>query len=470
MKQLLLIICIVIFLFIIYKNNYKNENFTELNFVPRTLVGNASCMKDDSEIDTIPYMCKMNLKYSPVNMNVITVKYQNFSPNLNMTPSDSYSLLKTLTPSLTPNPLFSDSDIQLIGINKDKITQTTTLNDYKKAMKVTKYKPSMLFDSLTIDINQTASLEDENFLYLPDSIVSYIRYLNDLNLLQPFIDVNKINTIQDIVSQFQLYLRGLLIEYTKPDTNKFRLEREIVIIYSDDRKNILTIQFNQIISSDNSFNKSSVNINSKYDYFIPNSYVDFKLKSSDNSKFIEPIVQVVKKYGNALKSRQLIDDYDIDQLLEKVNNMDKYNILYVNFFLLSSKQNPDIPFGIQLVKREDGKLIYINYFDIKNQTNTVNYVKNMCPDPANNFFYKGRCYLNCPKDYTNFGLACILDNEKNSFKVNNLFDPESNFCKQICTSSKSNLSNYDQVLQQACWCDSMTCSRCNEFSIGNCNC
>jgi len=82
----------------------------------------------------------------------------------------------------------------------------------------------------------------------------------------------------------------------------------------------------------------------------------------------------------------------------------------------------------------------------------------------------GRCYSNCPKKYVNLGLACVLDDEKNSYQINKLFNPESNFCTQVCTSSNSNLGNYDPILQQACWCDSVSCSRCGEFSISKCNC
>jgi len=451
MNGLLLFIILVsiIILYKNYKEDYTKDHLTQVNFVKRKLIGNAKCMKDDLPINSSIYMCEMNEKYSPVNMNVITVKYQKISPYLYPTPSVSFSLLNTLTPSLKSPPLISNDDFNLIGTTTNRITEETSLNDYKKYMKVMSYKPSMLYDTLGEPKIESSSLEDNQFLYLPDCCVPYIKYLRDLNLLQSFIDVNKISSLGEIAGQFQLYLKGLLIPIKVPD-QPYRLQREIVIVFTSDKKNIVNIQFNESINDE----KKSYNINNKYDYYIINSLVDAK---QENKDIITPIKQMVNKYGNSLKARQLIDEYDIEDLISKINN----DLLYVNYYL--TKQQPQ--FGIELVKRVDGNLVFINYFD-----NAYTYYKNMCPDPATNFFYKGRCYSNCPKKYSNFGLACILDKEKDSFEINSLINPDSNFCKQICSNANSNIGNYDTVLQQACWCETVSCNKCGEFSIGQCNC
>ena len=65
-------------------------------------------------------------------------------------------------------------------------------------------------------------------------------------LLQSFIDINKIDTLSNIAKQFQDYIKGLLMEYTKPETNKFKLDREIVIIFTSDKKNIMGITSEKI--------------------------------------------------------------------------------------------------------------------------------------------------------------------------------------------------------------------------------
>jgi len=456
-----LLLFILIIIIILYKNYkeylYDIENLTQVNFVPRQLIGNATCIKDDIGIDSSPFMCQMNKKYSPVNASVITIKYENFAPYLTNSPSSSFSLLNTLTPSLTSPPLISNNDFDLIGTTTNQITEVKSLNDYKKLMKVTSYNPGMLYDKLGDPKIEISSLEDNKFLYLPDCVVSYIKYLRDLNLLQSFIDVNKISSLDEIANQFQLYLKGLLLPYKVPNT-PYRLQREIVIIFTSDKKNIVNIQFNQKIND----KSNTYNINTKYDYFIINSFVDAKQSNQD---IITPIKQMIKIYGNALKSRQLIDDYDINQLLDKINN----NLLYVNYYVnnqISKKSDDNEPImGIQLVKRVNGNFIFMNYFN-----STFTYYKNICPDPTNNFFYKGRCYSNCPKNYTNIGLSCSLDKEKNSNEINKLFNPDSNFCKQICSTSNTNVGNYDTVLQQACWCQTVSCNKCGEFSIGKCNC
>jgi hypothetical protein len=462
--KVILLLFILICCLIIYtscKEYFEfRENYTEINFLPRKIVGNASCIKDDIELTNSIFKCKMNEKYSPIPTNITTVKYQNFTPypisksqTIKIAPTISFLLINTLTPSLDPLPLFSDDDFNLIGTTTDPITKNISLNDYKKIMKV-----------ISSNNIETSSLEDNNFLYLPDCIVPYINHLNDMELLQPFIDINKIKTITDIATQFQSYLKGLLINYIKPSNNNFRLQREIIIIFTDDKKNIVNIQFNDTISylDDNQIwqtNYTSNNINTKYDLFVINSAKDNDAMSS--------VLSMVKMYGNALKSRQMIDDFDIDVLVEKIKNIKTYNTLYVNYYLIKNNSSVSPRFGIQLVKRVDSKLIFVNYYDVKDD---FNYYKNMCPDPANNFFYKGRCYANCPKNYSNLGLTCVLNNEIDSHEINKLFAPDSNFCKQICERSNDDISRYDSVMQQACWCDTMSCQKCGEFSIGSCNC
>jgi hypothetical protein len=426
----------------------------------------------------------MNNIYSPVNVNITTIKYQNFAPyiskdqpssspvqNIELAPTISFLLLNSLSQSLTPPPIFSDDDFKLIGVTKDPITDNVSLNDHKKIMKVINYGSNKLFDKLTKNPTiETSSLEDNKSLYLPDCIVPYIKYLNDMNILQSFIDINKINNINDIASQFNEYLRGLLISYTKPSTNNFRLQREIVIVFTSDKKNIVNIQFNETISYlDNNknwqSNYTSNNINTKYDYFIINSYLYDKENNAVNN-FITNITNTVKIFGSALKSRQLIDDYDIYELEEKIKNINTHNILYVNYYL-KTKIDDEVRFGIQLVKRVNDKIIFMNYFDIKDD---FKYYKNMCPNPATQSFYKGRCYENCPNNYYNIGLSCVLNDETNSHEVNKLFNPESNFCKQLCARSNDDISRYETIMQQACWCDTVSCNKCGDFSVGQCNC
>ena len=467
MKYYLLICMICLLIFIFYKQ-YNSEQFTSVNpIVPRILTGNAVCIKDDIELTDSYFKCKMNKKYSPVNIQVNIIKYQNFVPKATFTPSMSPSISPSVSimplnyaPSLSISP-FSSDDTNLIGSTTNIITGVTSLNDYKKLMKVLIYDGNFsLFDDLPTPKIEKGSLDDNTFLYLPSSVTNYIKYLNDLKLLQSFINVNKISKLSDIAEQFSLYLKGLLIPYTKPSTNDFKLLREIVIIFSNDKKNILNIQFNQTIIYTDSNNQeqneyTSNNIMIKYDYLIINSVLD------SNTSLILPSVN---KYNSSLQSRQLIDDYDINDLINKINNAAYNGILYVNFYYKSTGLDyPD--FGLQLVKRVDGNLIYMNYYD----TSFI-YYKNMCPDPANNFFYKGRCYSKCPIGYNSLGLACVLDSEKTTFQVNKLFNPESDFCNQVCTNSSQNVSTIDQVIQQACWCKTQSCDKCSEFGIGNCNC
>jgi len=460
MKFILIFILVVIIL-ILYKN-YKNEYFT-VEYINRELVNNAQCIKDDIDLSNSYFMCQMNKTYFPININVNVVKYQNFTPYLNKTPSTSFSLLSTLTPSLVSPPLFSDPDFTLIGTRKNPNTMDVTLNDYNTLMKVYKSNNKLLFDPLPDITPISTSLDDNNFLYLPDSIVNYINYLNDIQLLLPYIDLNKIDTLPKIAAQFNLYLQGQLIPIVKPSTNNFRLQREIVVIYDyPSKKNIVGIQFNETITwydSNNNLQTTNTtkNINTQYDYLIINSC------NNISNSTITSIINTVNKYGSYLKSRNLIDDYNIDDLINKINNFNQNNILYINYYFNNNAYDT----GIQLVKRVNGNLITMNYFDVTpvDPEKPFSYYKNICPDPANNLTFKGRCYADCPTGYSSIGLACVLDSKKN-----NLFNPDSNYCTQVCNASDADIRNYDPVLQQACWCKSASCDKCGEFSIGQCKC
>lgn len=472
MKFLLLFI-VVIFIIILYKN-YKSEYFN-IDYVNRDLLKPAICIKDDIELSNSYFLCQMNKKYSPVNITVNIIKYQNIVPFLNKTPSTSFNLLSTLTPSLVEPPLFSDNDFKLIGTTTNSITKNVTLNDSTKIMKVFNYSPDKsrslyLFDLLPDVMPIPSSLDDNNFLYLPDCIVNYVNYLNDLQLLHPNIDVNKIDTLPKIASQFNLYLQGQLIPIVKPESNTFRLQREIIVIFDyPNKKNIVNIQFNQTITwyDSNNIERNEIttnNINTQYDYLIINSC------NNISKNALASIINTINTYGSYLKSRNLINDYQIDDLLDKINNLQKNDILYVNYFFNKASNNDDVSMkntGIQLVKRINGNLININYFDVTPIDNNVpfSYYKNICQDPPNNLAFKGRCYSDCPNGYSSIGLACI-----NNSKKDLLFNPDSNYCSQVCNASDTDIRNFDPVLQQACWCKSASCNKCGEFSIDKCKC
>lgn len=458
----ILIFCILLLLIILYKK-YKNEYFT-IEYINRELVGNAQCIKDDIELSNSYFNCQMSKIYLPININVNVVKYQNFIPYLNKTPSASFNLLSTLTPSLTSPPLFPDPDFTLIGTTTNPNTMDVTLNDYTKIMKVFNYNSNLnLFDPLPDVTPVKSSLDDNNFSYLPDSVVNYINYLNDINLLLPDINLNEIDTLPKIASQFNLYLQGQLIPIVKPSTDTFRLQREIVITYDyPSKKNIINIQFNETMSwydSDNNLqtNNTSKNINTLYDYLIIYSC------NNISTSTINLIINTVRMYGSYLKSRNLINDYLIDELVDKITNYEQNNILYINYYYTDDPYDT----GIQLIKRVDGNLISMNYFDINAVDPNVpySYYKNICPNPLSEISYKGRCYSECPNGYSSIGLACILDSKKDL-----LFNPDSNYCSQVCNASNTDIRNFDPVLQQACWCKSATCDKCGEFSIDHCKC
>jgi len=461
---------IILLLIILYYKKYKTDHFTmeyyNNVYVNRNLIGTASCIKDDIELPNSYFKCQMNRNYLPININVNAIKYQNFAPYLIKIPSESFKLLSTLTPDLTPPPLLSDTDFLLVGTTTNELTKTIKLNDHTKLMKIYNYITDdlLLFNKLPTNVKPVAvSLEDNNFIYLPDSLINYMKYLNDMEILSSYIDVNKIDTLPNIANQFKYYLQGKLIPIVKPPTDDFRLHREVVVIYdSAYKKNIINIRFNQIITWYDSNNKEHNdvtinNIHTKSDFLIINSC------NNINDKSISSIVNKINIYGNHLKSRNLITNYLIDDLVDKVNNFKKHNILYINFYYITDP----FDFGIELVKRVNGKLIYINYFDLKYVDDNVpfSYYKSICPDPVNNLLYKSRCYSKCPDGYSSMGLACVLDSEKN-----NSFNPGSNYCNQVCNASNSDLRNFDPVLQKACWCKSASCDKCGEFSIGECGC
>jgi arginyl-tRNA--protein-N-Asp/Glu arginylyltransferase len=104
----------------------------------------------------------------------------------------------------------------------------------------------------------------------------------------------------------------------------------------------------------------------------------------------------------------------------------------------------------------------MNYFDTPLQ-----YYKNLCND-ITNYAYKGRCYNKCPDDYIGVGLNCVL--KDNISQINSFFDPNSNYCNQVCTASMEDISAYDPIIQKSCWCKSIGCDKCSDYSISNCNC
>jgi hypothetical protein len=481
MKNILIVLIIIFIISVLYKN-YNRDTFQN-TLLFKNYVNTAKCLQDDIELSDSYFKCQLNSKYSPININVNIVKYQNFS-----------------NPS---SPLFSEDDIKLLGDD-----------DYKKMMKVISYQyPSSLklFDAITNPvIVEKASLEYNNFLYLPDIIIPYLKNLYDLNILQPFIDINKISNLSDISEQFNLYLSGYLIFSEKPSISNWKLDREICIIYSEDKKNIVTIQFNQTISYlDNKnepiINKTTTNINTEYTYLIiypcintfdknnnlntydkNNNVNTFDTNNDENTNnislidFITPIIEKINIYGDTLKKRNMITDYQINELINKLYNLEKNNIQYVLIYHksnnisknnnISSTNNIKTPsngiindtYGFSLVKRINSNIIFINYFEIP-----INYYKNLCDD-SSNYVFKGRCYSNCPKEYIDIGLSCIKSD--NVSDVISLFDPNSNYCKQICKTSDEDISVYDPIIQKACWCKSMKCDKCSEYSIKECNC
>lgn len=456
MKNILIIIIIIFIIIVLYKN-YNSETFQN-TLLFKNYVNTAKCLQDDIELSDSYFKCELNSKYSPININVNIIKYQNFS-----------------NPT---SPFFSDDDIKLLGSD-----------DYKKMMKVISYKyPSSLklFDTITNPvIVEKASLEYNNFLYLPDIIVPYLKNLHDLNILQPFIDINKISNISDISEQFNLYLSGYLIFSEKPSIQNWKLDREICVIYTEDKMNIVTIQFNQTISYiDNKneliINKRTTNINTEYTYLIIYPCINtFENNNIPLIDFITPIIEKINIYADTLKKRNMISDYQINELINKLYNIEKNNIQYILIYHKSNNitENNDMlndsirppstrivsdTYGFSLVKRIESNLVFINYLEIP-----LNYYKNLCDDTSN-YVFKGRCYNKCPKGYIDIGLSCIINDKLSD--VISLFNPDSNYCKEICKTSDEDISVYDPIIQKACWCKSMKCDKCSEYNIKECNC
>ena len=247
MKNILIIIVVTLIILAFYKNFVISKESYQNTVLFKNYVTTAKCLQGDTEDTNSYFSCKLSSTYSPININVSIVKYQNFSPD------------------------FSQDDLNLLGTD-----------DYKTMMKVISYQNAPSFRLLDTITNQViiekASLDNNSFLYLPDSIVDYIKNLQDLNLLQPFIDINKISTLSDIGQQFSLYLTGYLLFSEKPSVSKWKLEREICVILSEDKKSVITIQFNQTISYLDTTNnpvvtKTTTNINTEYTYLMIYPYV-----------------------------------------------------------------------------------------------------------------------------------------------------------------------------------------------------
>lgn len=449
MKKILIVLLFSILIFIIFYKLTKKERF-ENQLVFRNNFGLAKCLQDDIDLTNSYFKCQLNSNYSPININVNIIKYQNFAPF-------NYK-----------SPNFNEEDIKLIGTD-----------DPNKIMKVISYpSPDKLFTNLsntntTTLLIEKSSLQNNNFLYLPDALVSYVKNLNDLKLLESFIDVNNIDTLSNIGNQFNLYLTGYLIPYNKPTQSNFKLQREIMIIMSADLKNIVSVIFNQTITYLDASNrevniKTSRNINTTYTYLLISSYINYKYQnnstngSTNISNFINPILNNINVYGQLLIKRNIITQYQLDEIITKINNIDSENIQYILVYhTVGQNNNPDT-FGFSLVKRINNNLVFMNYFDT-----SLQYYKNLCDD-ISNYAYKGRCYNKCPDNYIGIGLNCIL--KDNNSQINSFFDPSSNYCNQVCNASIKDISAYDPIIQKSCWCKSIGCDKCSEYSISNCNC
>ena len=209
------------------------------------------------------------------------------------------------------------------------------------------------------------------------------------------------------------------------------------IIYINFNQHIISIKNNQQIDD-----YSSVNLNTDYKYLM--------IYPNDNS-----YLQILNNYNTVLKDRNIITDYEINLLSNKTNT--DSNIINVLFYYKSSTD-----FGVNVVKNINTNIVFINYYD-----KPLEYSKNICMNPTD-YVFKGRCYDKCLDGYTSFGLSCILNDNVN--QINTMFNPDSNFCKEVCASSEDNVSKYDPIFQKACWCKSMSCDNCNKSNSNKCNC
>lgn len=447
MNKILIVLLFSILILLIFYNLLKKERFQN-QLVFRNNNGSAKCLQDDIDLTNSYFKCQLNSNYSPININVNIIKYQNFAPY-------NYK-----------SPNFNQDDLKLIDTD-----------DPTKIMKVISYQytsPVKLFTNLSNDnttslLIEKSSLLNNNFLYLSDALVSYLQNLNDLKLLQPFIDVNNINTLSKIANQFNLYLTGYLIPYDKPSQSNFKLQREIMIIMSADLKNIVSVIFNQTITYLDTNNKevniqTTTNINTTYTYLLISSYINFKYQNSSSgpANFINPILSNVNIYGQLLIKRNIITQYQLDEIITKINNIDKEKLEYILVYHTVGKNNTPDTFGFSLVKRINNNLIFMNYFDT-----SLQYFKNLCENELQ-YAYKGRCYNTCPDNYIGIGLNCVL--KDNVSQINSFYDPTSNYCNQVCTASLKDISAYDPIIQKSCWCKSVGCDKCSEYSISNCNC
>ena len=423
-----IISCIILILLFDIFFTINKEKLQEL-IMFRPYKGIANCAANDIELETSKFKCKLNPINSPVNVNVKIIKYQNFGLFYN-----NYT------------PTFSANDTQLFNKISSDISK-----DYLKYMKVLSNIPDGQSNKKLLDINSAqlrttiSSLTDGNFSYLPTSIVNYLNTLLNLNILNKSIDVNKISSTRNITDLFELYLSGRLIDYTLLSI-PYKLVREIEIIMSDDNLHIISINLNQhIIYKKNNKDVddySSINLNTEYKYLM--------IYPNDDS-----YLTILNKYNNILKDRNIITDYEINVLYDKTNN-DK-NISNILFYHKS-----DTDFGVNIVKRISTNVVFINYYE-----KPLEYSKSICMNP-NDYVFKGRCYDKCLDGYTSIGLSCILNDNIN--QINTMFNPDSNFCKEVCASSNENVSNYDSIFQKACWCKSMSCDNCNVSNSDKCNC
>ena len=74
MKKILIVLLFSIFIFLIFYKISKKERF-ENQIIFRNNVGNAKCLQDDIDMTNSYFMCQLNSKYSPININVNIIKY-----------------------------------------------------------------------------------------------------------------------------------------------------------------------------------------------------------------------------------------------------------------------------------------------------------------------------------------------------------------------------------------------------------
>ncbi len=405
---------LIIFYYFVYIEPFDNNSN---NVVFRPLNSIASCQLNDIKLNNNYFNCFLNYKNSPINSNVNIIKYKNFYPNYT-------------------SPDFSDSDLNLLQNN-----------NYSSVFKCIKYQQQRLFDDLKNPEISLGSIENNYYPFFNDNIKEFFNYLNDLELLQDFIDVNSLASIESIANLFTSFLSGNIITYDIPQ-QKYKLDREIVITSID--STVINVEFIHKVTYLNEdklvFDTIKKNAMKNYNYLQI-----FPLLSTTNKEnLITKITDLIVEYGNKLITRNIITNYELNYLLEKLNDN---KLLYVlNYY---TNEND---YGFILVKKIDQKLIFIKYFEVP-----FSYTQNLCPNDT--LPYKGRCYDNCLDGYTAIGLSCIKNEE-----MDKNFNPDSNYCKQVCKESNRNIGLYDPIIQKACWCESLKCDKCRDFSVNECNC